>query len=64
MARRTWRWGANAVHMSNKEKYDEGIRESICWVTGRRGVALTLNPDRVTCKFCRKILEGKHVDES
>ena len=51
------------IHMADKTKYNKGLRESICWVTGRRGLLLTLNPERVTCKFCKRILEEKNVDE-
>jgi len=62
MARSRWKWGQHAIHMGNKEKLEDGIRESICWVTGRRGLSLTLDPNRVTCKFCRKIMESKDED--
>ena len=62
MARKYWRWATLAVHMANKKEYDNGIRKPICWVTGRRGLSLTLNPERVTCKFCKKILEAKNAE--
>jgi len=52
-----WKWGKNAIHLSKKDE-----RDSICWVTGKRGLSLTTDPERVTCKFCRKILEVKNND--
>jgi len=56
-----WKWKRMAVHMLNP-KFPEK-NESICWIRGRRGVSLTTNPDRVTCKFCKKILEEKNIEK-
>lgn len=55
-----WKWGKLAVHMGDKEKLDEGVKDSLCWVTARRGLTITLDPKRVTCKFCQKILEDEN----
>ena len=46
-----------AVHLLDENKPEKN--DSICWINGKRGLSLTMNPDRVTCKFCRKILEEK-----
>lgn len=57
-----WKWGKLVNHMLDVSKTDRN--ESICWVTGRRGLSITNDPNRVTCKFCKKILEDKKdVDE-
>lgn len=60
--RRRWTLWSKAIHMWNT-KTDE--RDSICWVTGsKRNLSLTTDPDRVTCKFCLKILEAENeLDE-
>ena len=52
-----WKWKRMAVHLLDETKPEKN--DSICWINGKRGLSLTMNPDRVTCKFCRKILEEK-----
>ena len=64
MRRGRWRWNKFAIHMLSESLLKDGIRDSICWVTGKKGLSLTTNPKRVTCKFCQKIMENKYVDES
>ena len=60
MGRSRWKWGKTAVHMCDLKLYEDGIGDSICWVKSRRTLSLTFDRDRVTCKFCIKILEKKN----
>ena len=61
--RRNWHLWSKAIHMWNTET-DES--DSICWVTGsKRNLSLTTDRDRVSCKFCLRILEREdELDES
>jgi len=56
-----WKWKRMAIHFLDERENKKN--NSICWINGKRGLSLTMNPERVTCKFCQKILGGKNVDE-
>lgn len=57
MSRRLW--NKTVVHMADKELLDKGVCDSICWIKSRRHLNVTLDVGRVSCKFCRKLLEDE-----
>jgi len=55
-----WRHTLRVYHLRNGE-----LDESVCWVKSLRGIKLTSNIKRVTCRNCKKIIgEKNNVDES
>lgn len=49
-----WRW-RHSLRVYHFQGEING--ESICWVKSLRGIKLTTNKRRVTCKNCKKIID-------
>jgi hypothetical protein len=52
--RKSWNWKhtLRVFHLR-----DEEMEKSVCWAKSLRGLRLTSNPKKVTCRNCKKIME-------